>query len=348
MILLLAGLQGIPQRARGGGRDRRRDARGRRFRYVTLPLLGPTIRVSVFLSIIGALQLFDLVWVTTRGGPVNASNTMATYMFDRGFRALPVRLRQRRVVVIFVRSRSSSRSPTSASSCGATSKGPRSRMADDDRRDAAAARPSGSPARATASADAARLRYVVARSCSRVIVIPVAYAVLGGFRDATSSSSSRPGRPARPVGLRPTTPTIAHARRSFWRQVWQQHRRSPLLTTASSSCRRRRSRRSCSPATRSAGREVVYSAVHARAAVPGRGRDPAAVHPRPRQVGLLDNPLGVALPAGGVRGCPLTIIILRPFFRSIPKELAGRRRDRRLRPVRASSGRSCCRCRGRC
>ena len=52
---------------------------------MTLPLLGPTIRVSVFLSIIGALQLFDLVWVTTRGGPVNASNTMATYMFDWGF-----------------------------------------------------------------------------------------------------------------------------------------------------------------------------------------------------------------------------------------------------------------------
>jgi raffinose/stachyose/melibiose transport system permease protein len=51
---------------------------------VTLPLLGPTIRVSVFLSIIGSLQLFDLVWVTTRGGPVNASNTMAVYMFDRG------------------------------------------------------------------------------------------------------------------------------------------------------------------------------------------------------------------------------------------------------------------------
>jgi raffinose/stachyose/melibiose transport system permease protein len=39
----------------------------------------------VFLSIIGALQLFDLVWVTTGGGPVDASNTMATYLVDRGF-----------------------------------------------------------------------------------------------------------------------------------------------------------------------------------------------------------------------------------------------------------------------
>ena len=30
---------------------------------------------------IGTLQLFDMVWVHDRGGPVNASNTMATYMF---------------------------------------------------------------------------------------------------------------------------------------------------------------------------------------------------------------------------------------------------------------------------
>ena len=62
----------------GCSRSRRSSTRRRRstapsswqrFRYVTLPLLGPTIRVSVFLSIIGALQLFDLVWVTTKGGP---------------------------------------------------------------------------------------------------------------------------------------------------------------------------------------------------------------------------------------------------------------------------------------
>jgi raffinose/stachyose/melibiose transport system permease protein len=84
MILLLAGLQGIPteleEAAAIDGASRWQG-----IRYVTLPLLGPTIRVSVFLSIIGALQLFDLVWVTTRGGPVNASNTMAVYMFDQGF-----------------------------------------------------------------------------------------------------------------------------------------------------------------------------------------------------------------------------------------------------------------------
>lgn len=84
MILLLAGLQGIPREIEEAAAIDG-ASRWQGIRYVTLPLLGPTIRVSVFLSIIGSLQLFDLVWVTTRGGPVNASSTMAVYMFDRGF-----------------------------------------------------------------------------------------------------------------------------------------------------------------------------------------------------------------------------------------------------------------------
>ncbi len=84
MILLLAGLQGIPAELEEAAQIDG-ASRWQALRYVTLPLLGPTVRVSVFLSVIGSLQLFDLVWVTTRGGPVNASNTMAVYMFDRGF-----------------------------------------------------------------------------------------------------------------------------------------------------------------------------------------------------------------------------------------------------------------------
>lgn len=85
MILMLAGLQQVP--------DELEEAASidgaswwQTFRYITLPLLGPTVRVSIFLSMIGSLQLFDLVWVMTGGGPINASNTMATYMIDWGFR----------------------------------------------------------------------------------------------------------------------------------------------------------------------------------------------------------------------------------------------------------------------
>jgi ABC-type maltose transport system permease subunit len=48
--------------------------------------LGPTIRIWIFLSAIGSLQLFDLVWIMTLGGPANASDTTSVYMIDHGFR----------------------------------------------------------------------------------------------------------------------------------------------------------------------------------------------------------------------------------------------------------------------
>jgi raffinose/stachyose/melibiose transport system permease protein len=82
MILMLAGLQQIPTELREAASIDGASS-WEAFRYVTLPLLGPTIRVSIFLSIIGALQLFDMVWVTTRGGPIGASSTMATYLYDQ-------------------------------------------------------------------------------------------------------------------------------------------------------------------------------------------------------------------------------------------------------------------------
>ncbi|MGD6742098.1 carbohydrate ABC transporter permease [Streptomyces sp. BH106] len=85
MMLYLAGLQGIPAELHEAARI---DGAGawQRFRHVTLPLLGPTIRISVFLSIIGAIQLFDLVWVTSQGGPDHASETMAITLFQFGFK----------------------------------------------------------------------------------------------------------------------------------------------------------------------------------------------------------------------------------------------------------------------
>jgi raffinose/stachyose/melibiose transport system permease protein len=84
MVLYLAGLQGIPvELEEAAALDG--ASRAQIFRYVTLPLLGPTLRISVFLSIIGSLQLFDLVWVLTGGGPVGASHTTSTYMLEHGF-----------------------------------------------------------------------------------------------------------------------------------------------------------------------------------------------------------------------------------------------------------------------
>ena len=101
MILLLAGLQGIPRELEEAAAIDGAST-WQAIRRVTLPLLGPTIRVSVFLSMIGALQLFDLIWVTTRGGPVNASNTMATYMVDWGFRRSQLGYGSATAVILFL------------------------------------------------------------------------------------------------------------------------------------------------------------------------------------------------------------------------------------------------------
>ena len=84
MILYIAGLQNIPSDLEDAARVDGATA-SQVLRDITLPLLGPTIRVSVFFSVLGSLQFFDLIWIMTKGGPVNASNTMATYMYTYGF-----------------------------------------------------------------------------------------------------------------------------------------------------------------------------------------------------------------------------------------------------------------------
>jgi raffinose/stachyose/melibiose transport system permease protein len=77
MLLYLAGLQNIPleleEAARIDGANSFQN-----FFYITLPLLGGTIKTSVYLSVLGSIQQFILVWIMTKGGPINASETLAT------------------------------------------------------------------------------------------------------------------------------------------------------------------------------------------------------------------------------------------------------------------------------
>ncbi|WP_234331911.1 carbohydrate ABC transporter permease [Streptomyces sp. NRRL S-87] len=101
MMLFLAGLQGIPGEILEAAAI---DGAGawHRFRHVTLPLLGPTIRISAFLSVIGAVQLFDLVWVMTAGGPNHSSETMAISIFQFGFKRYQVGYASALSVVLFL------------------------------------------------------------------------------------------------------------------------------------------------------------------------------------------------------------------------------------------------------
>jgi raffinose/stachyose/melibiose transport system permease protein len=71
-------------------------------RHIVLPLLGPTIRIWIFLSVIGSLQLFDLVWIMTGGGPAEASNTMATYIYNFGIQKQQYGFASAVAVILFI------------------------------------------------------------------------------------------------------------------------------------------------------------------------------------------------------------------------------------------------------
>ena len=83
MLLFLTGIQNIPQEIEEAARMDGANA-FQNFFYITLPLLGSTIRTSVYMSVLGSIQQFTIIWVMTGGGPVNASETMATYMYRYG------------------------------------------------------------------------------------------------------------------------------------------------------------------------------------------------------------------------------------------------------------------------
>lgn len=83
MILYMAGLQQVSIEVEEAARiDGASEFQV--LRFITIPLLGPTIRLTIYLSVLGALNQFVLTWVLTKGGPANATHLIATYMYKFG------------------------------------------------------------------------------------------------------------------------------------------------------------------------------------------------------------------------------------------------------------------------
>lgn len=84
MIILLAGLQGIPdhlyEAARIDGANKWHE-----FRHVTLPMLSPVLFYVIVISIIASFQIFDNVYVMTRGGPGTATLVYVMYLYQNAF-----------------------------------------------------------------------------------------------------------------------------------------------------------------------------------------------------------------------------------------------------------------------
>jgi raffinose/stachyose/melibiose transport system permease protein len=158
------------------------------------------------------------------------------------------------------------------------------------------------------------LLYVVGWLVAAAILIPVAYAVLGGFRTTGQIAGSPVGWPDPWVF---TNYSEILGSSTFWRQVFN----SLLIAVVSTLLVVPLAAMAAFVFARFAfrGREVFYTVFTLGLLFP------IAVAILPifimvRSLGLLDNPLGVALPQAAF-GLPMTIIILRPFFHSFPNEL---------------------------
>jgi raffinose/stachyose/melibiose transport system permease protein len=182
----------------------------------------------------------------------------------------------------------------------------------DSARAAATARPMPRIRIRTALGDT--VRWAALLSVAAAIVVPIAYAFLGGFRTTGAIRNN-------PAGLPEPWRFEHYAKALSGGAFWQQLLNSTVIAmvavfvvVAASALAAYVFARFTFP-----GRELLYTLFALGLLFP------AAVAILPlyillRTIGLLDDPLGVALPQAAF-GIPLTIIILRPFFRSIPAEL---------------------------
>ena len=92
VIIFLAGLEGIPDvfyeaAALDGA------TAWQRFRFVTLPLLNPTIVFLAVIGVIQSLQIFTQIRnLTTNGGPLNSTTSLVLYVYQLSFQTLPARM----------------------------------------------------------------------------------------------------------------------------------------------------------------------------------------------------------------------------------------------------------------
>lgn len=101
MMLFIAALQGLDHSQVEAAQL---DGAGRMqvLRYVVIPSLYPTIRLSVFFAIVGSLQLFDVVMPLTGGGPADSSQTLVTFLYTFGFTRMRVGFGSAVGVILFL------------------------------------------------------------------------------------------------------------------------------------------------------------------------------------------------------------------------------------------------------
>jgi raffinose/stachyose/melibiose transport system permease protein len=101
MMLFVAGLQDVDKSLLEAAEVDGANA-WQRFRYITVPLLGPMIRLSIFFAVVGSLQLFDIVVPLTAGGPFDTTHTMVSFLYYFGITRMRVGFGSAVGVVLFI------------------------------------------------------------------------------------------------------------------------------------------------------------------------------------------------------------------------------------------------------
>ena len=101
MMILLAGLQNIPRELIEAAEL---DGAGpwKRFRYVTMPLLTPTIFFLTMVGVIASLQIFNQAYVMTQGGPAHATLFYVLYLFQTAFERFQMGYACAMALVLFI------------------------------------------------------------------------------------------------------------------------------------------------------------------------------------------------------------------------------------------------------
>jgi ABC-type sugar transport system permease subunit len=86
MVILLAALQDVPESLNEAAVLDGANSRQRLF-HVTIPSIRHALLFTSVIAVIASLQVFDQVYVMTRGGPMFRTETLVTYMYDQGFTA---------------------------------------------------------------------------------------------------------------------------------------------------------------------------------------------------------------------------------------------------------------------
>ena len=101
MILYIAGLQGVPRELEDAAVIDGASKAQVVF-HVIIPSIRNTIIISVFLSVVGSFNVFDIVWAMGQGGPVHSTETLVTYLYNFGFKRFAFGYGSAVAIIIFL------------------------------------------------------------------------------------------------------------------------------------------------------------------------------------------------------------------------------------------------------